>query len=123
MHINHTVYIHHIQSHIVNQFPPGCAALIPFLSNHLIFSTFLSNSFYYFIQSIKLLSFFILYHIYYYIITLTILSPSILSIQSDFYYYILSLFYLYIIFNTISHRPIFFYLIYYIASILYRYNI
>lgn len=102
---------------------PGCPAFIPFLLNNLIFSTFSPVPFYYFIQSIKLLSFSTLYHIYYYIISITILSLSTLSIQSDFHYYILSLFYLYIIFNTISHHPIFFYLICYITSILYQYNI
>lgn len=57
------------------------------------------------------------YLLLYYVINQ--LSPSILSIQSNFYYYISSLFYLYIIFNTISHHLISFYLIHYIASILY----
>ena len=103
--------------------PPGCPAFIPFLLNHLIFSVFPSNPFYYFIQSIKLLSFFILYHIYYHIISLTIISLFILFIQSDFYYYISFLFYLYIIFNIISHHSTSFYLIHYIASILFQYNI
>lgn len=51
--------------------------------------------------------------------TLSNLSNYFLSLS----YIISILFYLYIIFNTISHRPIFFYLIYYIASILYQYNI
>lgn len=99
--------------------PPGCPASFPFF----IFFTFAPVPLYYFIQSIKLLSFFTLYHIYYYIISLTILSLSILSIQSNFYYYISSLFYFYIIFITISHHPISFYLICYITSILFQYNI
>ena len=75
------------------------------------------------IQSIKLLSFSTLYYIYYHIILFAISSPSILSIQSNLYYYISLPWYSYTIFNTISHRPISFYLIYYIISILYQYNI
>lgn len=60
---------------------------LPSLNNIILFIP-LSILFHCPIQSIKLLSFSILYHIYYCIILLTILSLSILSIQSNFYYYI-----------------------------------
>lgn len=75
------------------------------------FSSNLSNYFLY------LISYLLLYYI------INQLSPSILSIQSDFYYYISSLFNLNIIFNIITHHSISFYLIHYTVSILYQYNI
>ena len=100
---------------------PTLSHLLPLNNNILLIP--LSNPLHLPIQSIKLLSFSILYHIYYHITLFAISSLSILSIQSNFYYYISPLFYLYIIFNTISHHPISFYLICYITSILYQYNI
>ena len=124
LHNNNTVYIHYIQLYTTTILfnPPNFFSSPPPLNNIILFIP-LSILLHCPIQSIKLLSFSTLYYIYYHIILFAISSPSILSIQSNLYYYISLPWYSYTIFNTISHRPISFYLIYYIISILYQYNI